>query len=237
MMTEPSSRTIGDVEAPARRDEHEGEGATRGTARMEAFADAVFAIAFTLPIVGVAIPAIHQPGAMLGRNLAELLPSFAGYALASLVIGLYWVHHHFSGAIYRTTGHWFLLATVLFLTSIGFIAYPARVFAEHFHDAAARPAAAQFWVVALAATSLGWLLKWTVGYARGQVDPRLEPDYVRRLNRTYWRLAAANFAAALVVFVHWQAGVAISTIAFLVLLWPPATPRYKAEAPIVEGES
>ena len=32
-------------DAPARRDELEGEGAIRGTARMEAFADGVFAIA------------------------------------------------------------------------------------------------------------------------------------------------------------------------------------------------
>ena len=42
--------------------------------------------------------------------------------IASAVIGLYWVHHHFSGAIYRTTGHWFLIATVVFLGAIGFIA-------------------------------------------------------------------------------------------------------------------
>ena len=47
-----------DINAPARRDEIEGEGAIRGTARMEAFADGVFAIAFTLPIVGIAFPGI-----------------------------------------------------------------------------------------------------------------------------------------------------------------------------------
>jgi uncharacterized membrane protein len=234
MMIEPGTR---DFEAPARRDEHEGEGATRGTARMEAFADGVFAIAFTLPIVGVAIPAVERPGALLAYDLAQHAPSFGGYALASLVIGLYWVHHHFSGAIYRTTGHWFLLATVLFLTLIGFVAYPARVFAEHFTDAAARPAAAQFWVVALAATSCAWLFKWTVGYSRGQVDPRLEPGYVWRLNRSYWYLAGTNLVAAALVFLWWPAGVLVSTIALLVLMKPPETPRYRVEAPIVEGES
>ena len=96
-------------------------------------------------------------------NLSSSCPAYAGYVLASAVIGLYWVQHHFSGAIFRTTGHWFVIATTMFLTAIGFIAFPARVFAEHFADAAARPAAAQYWVVSLAVLSLAWLLKWTVG--------------------------------------------------------------------------
>jgi uncharacterized membrane protein len=233
MMTEPDNHNL---EAPARRDEHEGEGATRGTARMEAFADGVFAIAFTLPIVNIAMPSLFHPGASLARDLADLVPSFAGYGLASVVIGLYWVQHHFSGAIYRTTGHWFLLATVLFLTMIGFIAYPARVLTEHFHDPAARAAAAQFMVASMAATSWAWLLKWSVGYWRGQVDARLDPAYVGRINRGYWQLAMANLAATALVFWNWQSGLAVSTLAFLVLLRPPETPRYLTEAPIVEGE-
>lgn len=227
----------GDPDAPARRDEHEGEGATRGTARMEAFADGVFAIAFTLPVIGLIMPAIQRPGALLGAELAALGPGYAGYLLASAVIGLYWVQHHFSGAIYRTTGHWFLIATVLFLAVIGFIAFPARVIAEHFGDPAARPAASAFWVISLAATSWSWLLKWSVGFYRGQVDSRLDPAYSRRLNRFYWFLAAANLVAVVLVLIRWEAGLALSTIAFLALLIPPETPRYRTEAPVVEGES
>ena len=236
-MTEPSDIANVDPDAPARRDEHEGEGATRGTARMEAFADGVFAIAFTLPIVGIVLPEIQRPGGLLAGDLAALAPAYAGYLIASLVIGLYWVQHHFSGAIYRTTGHWFLLATVLFLTAIGFIAFPARVLAEHFADAAARPAASIFWVASLAVTSWTWLLKWSVGFHRGQVDARLEPAYVARLNRHFWLIAAANLAAVLLVLVRWEVGLAVSTLAFLTLLIPPATPRYRTEAPVVEGEA
>src|SRR3712207_4376036 len=132
-----------DTELAPRRDEHPGDGVARGTARMEAFADGVFAIAFTLPIVEFALP--HVGGKPLGDELVALWPDYLGYALASLVIGLYWEHHHFSGAIYRTTGHYFNLATVLFLAAIGFIAFPARVFAEHVahHDPAEQAAAAR----------------------------------------------------------------------------------------------
>ena len=223
-------------EEPARRDELEGEGAIRGTARMEAFADGVFAIAFTLPIIDLVVPSIERDGARLAGDLAALGPQYAGYLLASAVIGLYWVQHHFSGAIFRTTGHWFVIATTLFLAAIGFIAFPARVLAEHFADVAARPAAAQYWVVSLAIVSLAWLLKWTIGVNHGHIDARLQPDYLKRLMRNFRLVAAGNVAAALLVFVNWQAGLALSGLLMGWLLLPPNTPRYTTEAPIIEGE-
>ncbi|HEV2043585.1 MAG TPA: TMEM175 family protein [Sphingomicrobium sp.] len=221
---------------PARRDDLEGEGAIRGTARMEAFADGVFAIAFTLPIVEIVMPSIERDGARLAGDLAALGPQYAGYILASAVIGLYWVQHHFSGAIFRTTGHWFVIATTLFLAAVGFIAFPARVLAEHFSDAAARPVAAEYWVVSLAVVSLTWLLKWTIGVSHGHIDARLQPDYLEHLMRNFRLVAAGNVAAALLVFVNWQAGLALSGLLMGWLLLPPNTPRYTTEAPIIEGE-
>lgn len=229
--------TIQDHNEPARRDEVEGEGAIRGTARMEAFADGVFAIAFTLPVVEIVLPAIEGDGAQLANELFILAPAYAGYILASAVIGLYWVLHHFSGAIFRSTGHWFVIATAIFLTAIGFIAFPARVFAEHFEDVAARPAAAQYWVVSLTILSVTWLLKWTVGVTHGHIDARLAPGYVERLTRHYRVVAVLNVVAALIVFWHWPAGLVLSAALVAWLLLPPETPRYTTEAPIIEGES
>ena len=226
-----------DPEAPARLDDHEGEGATRGTNRMEAFADGVFAIAFTLPVVEIALPGAGRRGSELGAQLHELWPSYGGYALASFVIGLYWVHHHFSGAIYRTTGHWFLIATAVFLAMIGFIAFPARVLAEHIFEPGAQEAASRFWVTCLALLSWSWLFKWTVGRARGQVDARLDPAYVDRLNRRYWRYTLLVTGSAGLVFVHWPTGFALSSLLLLWLLRPPETPRYRTEAPAIEGET
>ena len=226
-----------DPEAPARRDQVEGEGAIRGTGRMEAFADAVFAIAFTLPIVEIVLPAIEHDGAELGRELAALHPQYGGYLLASAVIGVYWVQHHFSGAIFRTTGHWFVIATTVFLAAIGFIAFPARVLTEHFSDVAARPAAAHYWVVSLSILSLAWLVKWTVGVLQGHIDARLEDGYVDRLTRNFRMAAVLNLLAAILVFVNWQAGLALSAILTTWLLLPPETPRYITLAPVIEGDS
>jgi uncharacterized membrane protein len=236
-MAETKDEVRADPNEPARRDDHEGEGATRGTARMEAFADGVFAIAFTLPVVEIVLPDTAEAGTELAHSLVELWPSYLGYLLASFVIGMYWVHHHFSGAIYRTTGHWFLVATAVFLAMIGFIAFPSRVLAEHMSDAAAREAAADYWVLSLTALALTWLFKWTIGLRHGQVDARLEPSYVARLNRRYIVFGLANVAAAVLVLVWWPVGLALSAALMLSLLLPPETPRYRTEAPIVEGEA
>jgi len=225
-----------DPDAPLRRDDLKGEGAVRGTARMEAFADGVFAIAFTLPVFQIVLPQGSE-GDRLGSDLLGIWPAYGGYVIASLVIGLYWVHHHFSGAIYRTTGHWFLIASVGFLAAIGFIAFPARVFAEHFADEAARPIASKFLVASLAVLSLAWLIKWTVGRLRGQVDARLDPIYVDRLDRHYRLLFFGHATAMLVAFFRWEVGLAVSSVLTLSLLFPPETPSYTTESPIVEGEN
>ncbi|HEY5723546.1 MAG TPA: TMEM175 family protein [Allosphingosinicella sp.] len=223
-----------DPEKPPRLDEHPGEGAVRGTQRMEIFADAVFAIALTLPMVEIALP---EPGPRFAADLLALWPQYLGYGLSVLVIGIYWVHHHFSGAIYRTTGHHFLLATILFLLAIGFIAFPTRAFAEHIQDPATREAGAIFYTCALAATNLAWLVKWKTGCATGDVDDRLEPSYVERLTRKYQVTAALMVAAAALVFLRWEAGLALAAAVILYYLRAPETPVYTEQAPTVEGES
>jgi uncharacterized membrane protein len=223
-----------DPEQTPRTDEHPGEGAVRGTQRMEIFADAVFAIAFTLPMVELHLP---EPGPGFGRRLLETWPEYLGYALSALVIGLYWVHHHFSGAIYRTTGHHFLLATMLFLAAIGFIAFPTRAFAEHVLDPATREPAAIFYACALAATAVAWLIKWKVGCATGDVDDRLEPAYVARLTRKYYVTTGLMVAAAALAVLRWEAGLALAAAVTLYYLRAPETPVYTKEAPEVEGAS
>ena len=199
---------------------------------MEFFADAVFAIAFTLSVVELEVP--KEGGARLTSDLAGLGHSFLGFAIASSVIGIHWVHHHFSGAIYRTVGHWFNLATVLFLAAISFIAFPARVLADHIGDPENFPDAAAFFTVALAVTTVTWTLKWTVGRLMGHVDDRLEPAYVRRLTLTYLGSSLLMIGAAALSFFQPWAGLALGGLVVAYYLLPPRTPLYREEAPTVD---
>jgi uncharacterized membrane protein len=214
-------------------DAHQGDGVVRATTRMEAFADAVFAIAFTIPVVEVVIPHADK---FYGAKLLELWPTYLGYGLSALVVGIYWVNHHFVGAIYRTAGHRFLLATLLFLAAVGFIAVPTRAFAENILEHDARIAGAHFYVCALAFAALCWWLKWRIGIAQGEIDERLEPAYVERLNRRFaWATLLMGLAAPL-VFLRWEAGLALAGVVTLSFLRTPETPQYRKEAPEIEGE-
>jgi len=218
---------------PPRQDDHPGDGVARGTIRMEIFADAVFAIAFTLPMVELEMP---ESGPHFQRQLLELWPSYLGYVLSTLVIGIYWVHHHFSGAIYRTTGHRFLLATLLFLAAVGFIAFPTRAFAEHIQDPATRATGALFYILGLAVIAATWLIKWKTGCAMGDIDDRLDQAYVDRLTRKYYWTTGLMGAAVALAFIRWELGLALAGLVILSYLRPPETPVYTGRAPVVEEE-
>lgn len=199
---------------------------------MEGFADAALAIAFTLPVVELHLPESGDVGA----SLRALWPSYAGFALASGVIGLNWLRHHFSGAIYRTVGHWFNLATLLFLAAVVFISFPARVLADNLVDPANFPSAARFFMLAMAAITITWSLKWTVGRVMGDVDDRLDPAYVAGLNASYLVTTGLMVAAAALTFVLPWTGLAIGLLITLTYMIPPRTPIYREQAPDVEGE-
>jgi hypothetical protein len=128
------------------------------------------------------------------------------------------------------------LATLLFLAAIGFIAFPTRAFAENLHDPIARAAGARFYATALAMTAVAWWVKWRTGKAMGDVDSRLDPAYVNRLDRKYGLMAAVMVAAAALSFARWELGLGLAGIVTLYHLRPPETPSYPDEAPIVEEE-
>src|SRR4029079_18102097 len=112
----------------------QAHGAERGLDRFEGFSDAVYAITLTLLIVEIMV--IRSPEGPHGYSdlthaIAEQWREFLALGLCYVVIGAYWLQHHYSGRIYAKSDHWFGSLNLLFLLAIVVIPYPIRVWCFH----------------------------------------------------------------------------------------------------------
>ncbi|MDB5450067.1 MAG: hypothetical protein JWQ52_1195 [Phenylobacterium sp.] len=201
-------------------------GAAREIGRMEAFSDAVFAIAITLPIVELRAPDLSA-GQSLATALGDQWAAYLAYGLSFLIIGIYWVHHHFTGKIYARADHGFVLANLAFLATVGFVPFPTRLFTEYLNDPARLPTAAVFYTLSLAAPTWAWAFKWLYAQRTRAVDPRLDHDYLRRLTRIYVATAALQVAAAVLSLVDWRLGLGLAAAVTLYHLRAPPWPVYE----------
>ena len=88
------------------------------TGRLETFADGVIAIAITLLILEVKVPPVG--GEQLASAVVHAWPSYAGYVVSFLTIGVIWVNHHHMFKLIGRTTHAFLILNVVFLMTIAF---------------------------------------------------------------------------------------------------------------------
>ncbi|MET0273729.1 MAG: TMEM175 family protein [Phenylobacterium sp.] len=204
-------------------------GAAREIGRMEAFSDAVFAIAITLPIVELGAPEL-QRGMSLAAALEEKWPTYLAYGLSFLVIGVWWVHHHFTGKIYARADHGFVLMNLVFLAVVGFVPYPTRLFTEHLGDPTRLPTAALVYTIALAVPTWAWLAKWLYALKTRAMDQRLDDDYLRRLTLTYGVTAALTGVAVVLSLFDWRLGLGLVGLVTLYHLRAPAWPIYETDA-------
>src|SRR5262245_26952944 len=87
------------------------------TPRLETFCDGVFAIAITLLVLEIHVPS-HDEAARVGglvRALLGLWPSYLGYTISFVTIGIMWVNHHSIFTYIKRADRYFLLLNVLFL--------------------------------------------------------------------------------------------------------------------------
>ena len=213
----------------AERRSQNTHGAERGLSRFEGFSDAVFAIALTLLIVEIKVPGSPEGPhgyTNLAKAMAEQWREHLALVLCYVVIGAYWVQHHYSGRIYAKSDHWFSVLNLLFLLAIVAIPYPIRAWCFHL-GTRFEPTAAVTLAVGLALTACSWMGKWFYGLGgRRVMDPRLAPDFLRQMTRRYGLATLIQIAAVPVAIVAPWAGVAIGLLCVAFFLLPQPKPRY-----------
>src|SRR3954470_1320050 len=225
----------------AQRTDAKTHGAERGLSRFEGFSDAVFAIALTLLIVEIKVPGSPdgpQGYSSLAKAMLEQWHEHLALILCYVVIGAYWLQHHYSGRIYAKSDHGFSALNLVFLLAIVVIPYPIRAWCYHLGTPFEQTGAMTL-VVGLALTACTWMAKWFYGMGgRRIMDERLAPDFLRQMTRRYSIATLIQIAAVPVAIAAGRLGVAIALLCVAFFLLPQPKPRYKTgEEPGAEEKS
>jgi TMEM175 potassium channel family protein len=201
------------------------------TYRLEAFADAVFAIAITLLIIEIRLPA-HEELRQLGglrTALLHLWPSYLGYVISFVVIGIMWANHHNLMKLIDRVDHGFITLNLLLLLCVAFLPFPTAVMAELLTDLHERSVAVAFYCGCFTITAVFYFLMWWHA-ARGRrlIAPHVPDSAVRAITRAYAPGSLLYLAATLLAFVH--VAISLSIVLGLAILY--MLPRAGAHAAV-----
>ena len=106
------------------------------TGRLEAFSDGVIAVAITLLVLYIQVPAVNPhapPGECrtLGCALARQWPVYAAFVTSFLTIGIIWINHHVMIRRLREPDHMILFLNLLLLMSIAVLPFATDLMATY----------------------------------------------------------------------------------------------------------
>jgi len=120
--------------------------------RTVALSDGVFAIALTLLVLNIEIPAVD--GDLWGQ-LGDLLPDFGAYALSFAVIAALWRRHHVFFRALTAIDRRLTNLNLLYLGFVALIPFPTGLLADRGDEA---PAAILYAATIAAVTTVGGLM-------------------------------------------------------------------------------
>jgi uncharacterized membrane protein len=190
--------------------------AAKGTGRIEAFSDGVFAIAITLLALELKIPDVHDiaPGELLNR-LAEQWPAYVAFLTSFSVIGIMWINHHRMFTYIKRSDHGLLIFNTLLLLGITIVPFPTSLMAEYIGQPDQNVAAMVFAALSFLIAVFFNLLWRHVAAHPHLLDHRTPQGYVESITRQYrWGpviyfgcLVVAAFSVALCLALY--AGLAL----------------------------
>lgn len=170
--------------------EDDEEAATEGTGttRLEAFSDAVIAIAITILVLEFKVPEgpPEETDWRLGTALVAQWPSYISYGMSFMVLGVAWASHHRIFQ-YIVRFDWpFLMLNLLFLLLVAFVPYPTALVAKYLATDTGRGIAVMFYGGVMTLFALSYNALWWYASSRGRLLAKnLDGRGVRRLTREF----------------------------------------------------
>lgn len=146
--------------------------------RLEAFSDGVFAIAITLLVLEIAVPAAKE-GVGSGevvRHLADEWPVYLAYFVSFMTIGAIWIEH---SALVDALDHVdgvFMRINLVLLLFCAFLPFPTRMMSEWAGNVAAERVAVVFYGIVLLLMTLMLMLLGRHAESEGLFGDDLEDE-------------------------------------------------------------
>ncbi|HUV10345.1 MAG TPA: TMEM175 family protein [Acidimicrobiia bacterium] len=130
------------------------------TARLEAFSDGVIAIAITLLVLEIGIPAVQRTHSLIDA-LAEQWPSYVAFLISFVVIGIMWVSHHAMFERIASVDRGMLFLNLMLLMGIAFLPFPTALLAEYVREGGQNASvAAAIYSATMALIGLAFAAMW-----------------------------------------------------------------------------
>jgi uncharacterized membrane protein len=151
------------------------------TGRLEALSDGVFAIAITLLVLDIVVPA-HASSDLLAAVIHQW-PSYLAYAVSFSTIGALWLGHNAITEYLDRADAAFIRLNLLLLLLVAFLPFPTRLFADYLgEDRPERVAATIYGISLLIASTLLWVL-WRYAVHAHLVRPDMADEEVELLTQ------------------------------------------------------
>ncbi len=139
------------------------------------FSDAIFAIAITLLVLDIKVPA-----SVSAATIGHEVPSMVSFGISFVVIGLFWIGHHSLSRYIAAFDRFLIGINLLFLGTIAFLPYPTRLLSAG--PDSPTTAAVVLYAAWIAAAGLTECAIWIyASHVRGLLIPGLSPGLRRYL--------------------------------------------------------
>jgi uncharacterized membrane protein len=156
-----------------------GRGPRLLTGRTEAFSDGVFAIAITLLVLEIQIPADRSD---LLTAVLEEWPIYLGYLISFFTIGSVWMAHSAITEFLDHVDPIMLRINLLLLMFVGLLPVPTRLMADYIGAASGERVAVTIYGLVLLSTRLMVFALWEYGVRNRLVRANLAEDQLRTVS-------------------------------------------------------
>jgi uncharacterized membrane protein len=166
------------------------------TTRFEAFSDGVFAIAITLLVLELGVPAVGESGLLAA--LANEWPSYLAYVVSFATVGALWLAHTSISEYLGSADLILIRLNLVLLLVVSFLPFPTKLLAEFVEETGDERVAVTIYGAAFLTALLLVIALWRYAMRAGLVRADVDDADARMLSRRTYP-AAITYAVLIIV--------------------------------------